>query len=104
MMPDLPNMGRDRDLDGFREYFENPNFRSDGLKIYPTLVIRGFPPHISDLIDHKVLAYMNYGKLEIIKTILLMNLLMLLLKFSQWFLLGLVSIGFRSGYEFSFSH
>lgn len=41
MMPDLPNMGRDRDLDGFREYFENPNFRSDGLKIYPTLVIRG---------------------------------------------------------------
>ncbi|QRV85934.1 Pol II transcription elongation factor [Ceratobasidium sp. AG-Ba] len=30
MMPDLPN-----------EYFENPAFRSDGLKIYPTLVIRG---------------------------------------------------------------
>lgn len=41
MMPDLPNMGRERDLDGFKEYFENPNFRSDGLKIYPTLVIRG---------------------------------------------------------------
>jgi len=41
MMPDLPCMGRERDLDGFREYFENPNFRSDGLKIYPTLVIRG---------------------------------------------------------------
>ena len=41
MMPDLPNMGRERDLDGMREYFENPNFRSDGLKIYPTLVIRG---------------------------------------------------------------
>lgn len=41
MMPDLPNCGRERDLDGFREYFENPQFRSDGLKIYPTLVIRG---------------------------------------------------------------
>lgn len=41
MMPDLPNMGKDRDLDGFKEYFENPAFRSDGLKIYPTLVIRG---------------------------------------------------------------
>jgi elongator complex protein 3 len=41
MMPDLPNMGKERDLDGFREYFENPQFRSDGLKIYPTLVIRG---------------------------------------------------------------
>jgi elongator complex protein 3 len=40
-MNDLPNMGRDRDLEGFKEYFENPAFRSDGLKIYPTLVIRG---------------------------------------------------------------
>ncbi|CCO28026.1 elongator complex protein 3 [Rhizoctonia solani AG-1 IB] len=26
---------------GHTEYFENPAFRSDGLKIYPTLVIRG---------------------------------------------------------------
>ena len=41
MMPDLPNVGLERDLFGFREYFENPQFRSDGLKIYPTLVIRG---------------------------------------------------------------
>lgn len=41
MMPDLPNMGLERDLIGFREFFENPAFRTDGLKIYPTLVIRG---------------------------------------------------------------
>ena len=41
MMPDLPNVGFDRDLAQFAEYFENPAFRSDGLKIYPTLVIRG---------------------------------------------------------------
>lgn len=41
MMPDLPNVGMERDLDQFREYFENPEFRTDGLKIYPTLVIRG---------------------------------------------------------------
>jgi len=41
MMPDLPNMGLDRDLEGFKEYFQNPAFRSDGLKLYPTLVIRG---------------------------------------------------------------
>jgi elongator complex protein 3 len=58
MMPDLPNMGVERDLEQFKvssntfiywlmlelclqEYFENPAFRSDGLKIYPTLVIRG---------------------------------------------------------------
>jgi len=41
MMPDLPNMGYDRDLEGMKEYFENPAFRSDGMKLYPTLVIRG---------------------------------------------------------------
>jgi len=41
MMPDLPNMGMERDLAQFQEYFENPAFRTDGLKIYPTLVIRG---------------------------------------------------------------
>ena len=41
MMPDLPNMGLERDLQQFIEYFYNPAFRTDGLKIYPTLVIRG---------------------------------------------------------------
>ncbi|RPB23066.1 histone acetyltransferase ELP3 [Terfezia boudieri ATCC MYA-4762] len=41
MMPDLPNVGMERDLAQFTEYFENPKFRTDGLKIYPTLVIRG---------------------------------------------------------------
>ena len=41
MMPDLPNMGYERDIESFKEFFENPDFRTDGLKIYPTLVIRG---------------------------------------------------------------
>lgn len=41
MMPDLPNMGLERDVEGFIEFFENPKFRPDGLKLYPTLVIRG---------------------------------------------------------------
>jgi elongator complex protein 3 len=41
MMPDLPNVGVVRDLEQFKEYFENPAFRSDGLKIYMTFVIRG---------------------------------------------------------------
>lgn len=41
MMPDLPNMGKERDMESFIELFENPAFRPDGLKIYPTLVIRG---------------------------------------------------------------
>lgn len=41
MMPNLPNVDWERDLDQFVELFENPAFRMDGLKIYPTLVIRG---------------------------------------------------------------
>ncbi|KAJ3372751.1 Elongator subunit [Kappamyces sp. JEL0680] len=41
MMPDLPNVGMERDLAQFKEFFENPAFRTDGLKLYPTLVIRG---------------------------------------------------------------
>jgi len=41
MMPDLPNVGIERDIEQFIELFENPKFRPDGLKIYPTLVIRG---------------------------------------------------------------
>ena len=41
MMPDLPNVGWERDVESLREFFENPAFRTDGLKLYPTLVIRG---------------------------------------------------------------
>eukprot|EP00889_Picochlorum_renovo_P004624 jgi/Picre1/31654/NNA_007005.t1 len=41
LMPDLPNVGWERDVESFTEFFENPAFRSDGLKVYPTLVIRG---------------------------------------------------------------
>uniref|UniRef100_A0AC35TXM0 Elongator complex protein 3 n=1 Tax=Rhabditophanes sp. KR3021 TaxID=114890 RepID=A0AC35TXM0_9BILA len=41
MMPDLPNVGYERDVEQFIELFDNPNFRPDGLKLYPTLVIRG---------------------------------------------------------------
>lgn len=41
MMPNLPNVDIDRDMEQFIELFENPAFRPDGLKLYPTLVIRG---------------------------------------------------------------
>lgn len=34
MMPDLPNMGIERDLESFKEFFENPDFRPDGLKVH----------------------------------------------------------------------
>ncbi|KAK4337178.1 hypothetical protein RND71_043494 [Anisodus tanguticus] len=41
MMPNLPNVDYERDVFQFNYFFENPDFRADGLKIYPTLVIRG---------------------------------------------------------------
>ncbi|XP_054724103.1 elongator complex protein 3 [Uloborus diversus] len=41
MMPDLPNVDFERDVEQFIQFFEDPAFRADGLKIYPTLVIRG---------------------------------------------------------------
>lgn len=40
MMPNLPNVSFHDDILQFREFFSNPKFRPDGLKIYPTLVIR----------------------------------------------------------------
>ncbi|CAL5972614.1 Histone_acetyltransferase Elp3 [Hexamita inflata] len=41
MMPNLVHTSVNRDLWGFRELFESLKFRPDGLKVYPTLVIRG---------------------------------------------------------------
>jgi len=41
IMPNLPNVDLERDFSQFLELFQNPSFRPDGLKIYPTLVIRG---------------------------------------------------------------
>ena len=45
MMPGLPGTTPDRDLQGFRTLFEDPRFRPDMLKIYPTLVIEGTKLH-----------------------------------------------------------
>jgi len=41
IMPGLPGSDPDRDLEMFKEIFENPDYRPDMLKIYPTLVIPG---------------------------------------------------------------
>jgi elongator complex protein 3 len=45
MMPGLPGSTIERDLDGFEEVFNNPRFRPDMIKIYPTLVIEGTKLH-----------------------------------------------------------
>jgi len=41
MMPKLPGSDFKRDFEGFKKVLDDPSFRPDMLKIYPTLVIRG---------------------------------------------------------------
>ena len=41
MMPGLPGSDCDRDLESFRTLFDDPDYRPDFLKIYPTLVLPG---------------------------------------------------------------
>ncbi|MEM3462488.1 MAG: tRNA uridine(34) 5-carboxymethylaminomethyl modification radical SAM/GNAT enzyme Elp3, partial [Candidatus Bathyarchaeia archaeon] len=41
MMPGLPGSSFERDLEAFRMLFDDPRFRPDMLKIYPTLVLEG---------------------------------------------------------------
>ncbi len=45
MMPGLPGNDRDRDLESFRAIFEDPAYRPDFLKVYPTLVLAGTGLH-----------------------------------------------------------
>ena len=39
LMPGLPGMTEEKDAEGFRRLFEDPAFRPDQLKVYPTLVL-----------------------------------------------------------------
>ncbi len=41
MMPGLPGMTKEMDLEDYRELFTNPDFMPDAIKIYPTTVIKG---------------------------------------------------------------
>ncbi len=43
MMPHLPGANSELDLKGFKKLFEDPRFKPDYLKIYPTLVTEGTP-------------------------------------------------------------
>jgi elongator complex protein 3 len=45
MMPGLPGSDLDRDFESFRLLFEDPAYRPDFLKIYPTLVLEGTALH-----------------------------------------------------------
>jgi elongator complex protein 3 len=41
MMPGLPGSSYERDLEGFKTIFNDPRFKPDMIKIYPTLVVKG---------------------------------------------------------------
>lgn len=43
MMPGLPSVTKEKDIDSLNELFLNPDFRPDMIKIYPTLVSKGTP-------------------------------------------------------------
>ncbi|RJO62208.1 MAG: tRNA uridine(34) 5-carboxymethylaminomethyl modification radical SAM/GNAT enzyme Elp3 [Dehalococcoidia bacterium] len=40
-MPGLPGSSPEHDLEMSRELFDNPDYRPDGLKLYPTMVVEG---------------------------------------------------------------
>ena len=40
-MPGLPGSTPEHDLEMSRELFDNPDYRPDGLKLYPTMVVEG---------------------------------------------------------------
>ncbi len=41
MMPGLPGMTKEMDLEDYKELFTNPDYMPDAIKIYPTTVIKG---------------------------------------------------------------
>ena len=41
VMPGLPNVTKKQDIAALKQYFSNPDFRPDMLKIYPTMVLKG---------------------------------------------------------------
>jgi len=43
MMPGLPGSSKENDIADLKNLFENPDFRPDMLKIYPTMVMPGTP-------------------------------------------------------------
>lgn len=45
IMPGLPGASPEQDLVSFRRVFDDPDFRPDMLKIYPTLVVKGTRLH-----------------------------------------------------------
>lgn len=40
VMPGLPNISKEKDIEGFKELFDNTDYRPDMIKIYPCMVLK----------------------------------------------------------------
>ena len=65
MMPGLPTMTPEDDIEDFKMLFEDPRFKPDMLKIYPSLVLENTPLYQ----DYKEGKYKPYSDQEMIKVL-----------------------------------
>ena len=65
MMPGLPTMTPEEDISDFKKLFNDPCFKPDMLKIYPTLVLEGTPLYQS----YKDEKYTVYSDQDMIKVL-----------------------------------
>lgn len=65
MMPGLPTITPDEDIEDFNMLFEDPRFKPDMLKIYPSLVLEGTPLYQ----DYKDGIYKPYSDQEMIRVL-----------------------------------
>jgi elongator complex protein 3 len=68
MMPGLPTMTPEKDISDFGKLFDDPAFRPDMLKIYPTLVLEGTPLYQSYK-DGKYTAYSDQDMIKVLTEI-----------------------------------
>jgi elongator complex protein 3 len=68
MMPGLPTMTPDEDISDFKKLFDDPSFKPDMLKIYPTLVLEGTPLYQSYK-DGKYTAYSDQDMIKVLTEI-----------------------------------
>ncbi len=64
IMPGLPGSDDQKDMESFQSIFEQPSFRPDMIKIYPTLVIQGTP--LYEMWEKKIFEPLTTEKAKIL--------------------------------------
>ncbi len=68
MMPGLPTMTPEKDIEDFKQLFSDQRFKPDMLKIYPSLVLENTPLY-QDYIDGKYASYSEDDMLNVLTEI-----------------------------------